>query len=550
MTTVGGFADAADPEDIAALFLAVAGQPRNAHDIALSGPAWTVWRSQGRALASAWRSDALLSEIFKACLAEGHVRKADCLELCLTGNYRPVSRAQFKAVFANRARGRIGIEIRCNGYRKRIAPTRTIATNRRFEKQLELAAEETGLTGEQILDRGGVRAFDAHQFLIFPGVQPHALRLYRGNRIVPPGFATFDGLKLTLDGLAEWLLANLGEDGRMTYKFWPSRGCESDADNTIRQFMATLALTRLAVARQDAALAEAAARNLRFNLDRFYQKVGDYGAIVWRGQAKLGAMALAALAILEQQQAGHPGAGAHAEVFQALAAGVDALWQDDGSFRTFLVPSERNDNQNFYPGEALLFWASWHRASRDRQLAEKCRQSFRFYRDWHLRNPNPAFVPWHSQAYAILFQDLGEHMFAQFVLERNDWLIGMQQWGAPLDEDLWGRFYDPRHPEYGPPHASSTGVYMEGLADAWGLARTLGDEERAAAYATALKRALRSIRQLQFADADVDAFYVQQKPRVMGGVRTETYDNEIRVDNVQHALMALLKIEAMPEFPW
>jgi hypothetical protein len=29
---------------------------------------------------------------------------------------------------------------------------------------------------------------------------------------------------------------------------------------------------------------------------------------------------------------------------------------------------------------------------------------------------------------------------------------------------------------------------------------------------------------------------------VLGGIRTEAYDNTIRVDNVQHGLMALLKI--------
>ena len=126
----------------------------------------------------------------------------------------------------------------------------------------------------------------------------------------------------------------------------------------------------------------------------------------------------------------------------------------------------------------------------------------------------------------------------------------MQQWGDPLAADLWGRFYNPDRPDFGPPHASSTGVYMEGLADAWRLARMLREDSRAEAYAQSLRRGLRSVAQLQFREPDVDGFYVSQRSAVTGGMRTETYNNEIRVDNVQHCLMALLKLEAEPGFPW
>ena len=47
--------------------------------------------------------------------------------------------------------------------------------------------------------------------------------------------------------------------------------------------------------------------------------------------------------------------------------------------------------------------------------------------------------------------------------------------------------------------------------------------------------------QLQFAD-DIDMFYVSKRDRVFGGLRTTVYDNQIRCDNVQHTLMATLKI--------
>ena len=123
----------------------------------------------------------------------------------------------------------------------------------------------------------------------------------------------------------------------------------------------------------------------------------------------------------------------------------------------------------------------------------------------------------------------------------NDWLLSMQQWQSAEFSDMQGRFYDPVRPFFGPPHASSTGVYLEGLIDAFTVAKQLGDRVRAENYRVAIVRGIRSLMQLQFKDG-VDCFYIKHVGRVMGGLRTTVYDNTIRIDNVQHGLMALLKI--------
>ena len=142
-----------------------------------------------------------------------------------------------------------------------------------------------------------------------------------------------------------------------------------------------------------------------------------------------------------------------------------------------------------------------------------------------------------------MFEQTGRRELADFALETNDWLLPMQQWDG-LARDLRGRFYDPRRPEFGPPHAASTGAYLEGLADAVKLARAVGDERRAAVYERAVGRGLRSLRQLQFRD-ERDAFYVSRKHRVMGALRTEAYDNTVRVDSAAHALVAAAKISEL-----
>lgn len=38
--------------------------------------------------------------------------------------------------------------------------------------------------------------------------------------------------------------------------------------------------------------------------------------------------------------------------------------------------------------------------------------------------------------------------------------------------------------------------------------------------------------------------------KAFGGIRTTEYNNIIRIDNVQHNLMAILKILQEKEFPW
>ena len=79
------------------------------------------------------------------------------------------------------------------------------------------------------------------------------------------------------------------------------------------------------------------------------------------------------------------------------------------------------------------------------------------------------------------------------------------------------------------------------------LALEADDDARAGRYRQALREGIRNLRQLQFLD-EVDGFYLQQPEAVRGAVRTEVYDNTVRIDNVQHGLMALLDLVDLPGF--
>ncbi len=469
----------------------------------------------------------------------------DLVEVCVANGLRPVPLNRFSRVFREEVRGLVGMEVAFGDRVARFSPTQLLAANRRFERALEKFLDSHSISYDSFAAHGSLRAFFAQQFLLPGAEELEPTEMFRGSTLIAPEPTAGENRAVELaNGISRWMIRNLSAEGGLPYKYWPSRGVESPADNAIRRFLASLSLARLGKLRGSAAISKAAVRNLRFNLARYFRNIGGgRGAIVETTGAKLGAAAVAALAILESSA----WTEFHSELTM-LTTGINSLADEDVGFRTFFFPQERDgENWNFYSGEALLFWAEAARHGLEcAPSLERCAAAFERCRVKHLQSRNPAFVPWHTQACASLFAQTGQRAFADFVFETNDWLLTMQQWNG-LPPDLRGRFYDPRRPEFGPPHAASTGAYLEGLADALALARVTGKQDRATAYERAVNRGLRSLRQLQFR-GPCDHFYISRKNRVMGALRTEVYDNSVRVDSAAHALLAAIKITRPVEF--
>ena len=503
---------------------------------------WFCVRRNGVARSSGWIEGVPLKNLRKRVKA----RPSDTVEVSIADRFSTVDTTQFSPVFCNRVRGITGMEVTFRGKVVRFAPTRMIASNLSFQRTIESFLEQKGVSFDEF-------SADGQAALIFSPAVPAAgyskkggpVTLFRGSTLVEPmPYTMSDRAEALANGIGQWFMRNMSADGSLPYKYWPSQGKKSPADNAIRRFLGTLSLARLGALQENQAMCDAAQRNLRFNLNRYFKDIGGgHGAIVEGNVAKLGAAALAGLAIMDS-----PGREEFSRELTMLAAGIESLVDDKLGFRTFFFPAERDgDNWNFYSGEALLFWAeAVRRGMSFAPSVERCAAVSRCCRKIHFKKRNPAFVPWHTQACTSLFAHSGRREFAKFVFEINDWLLPMQQWDD-LPPDLPGRFYNPGRPDYGPPHAASTGAYMEGLADATALARALGDPTRLSAYEQALQRGLRSLRQLQFRDQH-DTYYISKKNRVLGALRTETYDNAIRVDSAAHALLAAIKILRPMEF--
>jgi hypothetical protein len=520
----------------------------------LDFPAQAVYialRSKGRRPAEIWetrgttrKSLNLAINLIRDGLTTEQLEQVDTLEIALAHTFMeffPADLQSLSSLLSDVHRGMWGLEIVYDDQIvERYSPTYVVASNRSHTRLIELFREEHGISEGEFTDKARVYAFQAEQILVMLGEEPKAYLMERGNTYVHPDTVNRERTARLGRLAGNWLVNNVHDDGRMTYKYWPSSASESTANNMIRQWMASVALTRYGIAESSADIIALAGKNIDYNLQNFYYEENGYGLIEEQGQVKLGAVALAALAILE-----HPERQRWAAREKALQKTIDSLWNEDGSLTSFYIPEGDMRFQNFYPGEALLYWAMLYERELDPLLLEKFMKSFDYYRSWHLEpeNRNPAFIPWHTQAYYTIWKLTGHEPLREFIFEMNDWLLTVQQWpDDPQYRDTLGRFYDPDRP-FGPPHSSSTGVYLEGLIDAFELAREAGDQERMESYRQAINRGLRSVMQLQFVDK-VDMFYISPPMYryVKGGIRTTVYNNEIRCDNVQHNLMAVLKI--------
>jgi hypothetical protein len=485
-------------------------------------------RANGALRRSRWRVDGDVRALLSDCLRGDHAQRTCTLEICVCQAPDVVPGAADLRTERD-ARGRDTLCLDRETNRRWIAPTRTIATNRSISREIERYETVEG-AGTVVASHLATHSYLATRAPTGWRVEA----LYRGNTLVPERAVTPELVTQLREGLRTWLLANQTREGDLPYKYWPSRGEQASSDNVLRQLLATVALLRQGRWSRDQETTDAGQRHLYAVLNATYRPVGRGHAIVQDGKAKLGASAMAGLALLDA-----PGAERDGDALAGVRDAVLACLRRDGRFRTFLLPDARNDQQNFYPGEALVFLSRYAGATGDGRLVERCLTSLRWYASWHRRARNPAFVPWHTMAAAALYDLTAARWLADWVFEMADWLLAMQQTDPDLPPDLWGRFYRPDRPDFGPPHAASTAVYLEGLADAWRLAGRCGDVDRQARYAGAVRLGLRDLRQLQFVDK-TDMYYVSQRERVAGAVRTEVYDNTIRIDSVAHTLLAVL----------
>ncbi len=332
-------ADAHEPMTLSAAVRAVlAGKTPAAGWPSLLGPGTGVvqveLRASGRRVGSGWSKGSDYGEGLCQALNALHEQPgattANELMLSLGGQPRELSladEATWHRLESSHCRGLFGYEIRLvrdPTLVVLVSPFDFVASNRSFIKILRNAIEPWGLTVDEA--RGGsirLREFETRRFRIDLGRDDApVVPLVRGTRLVsieeimPASVARLQEL------LGDYLVRSVKADGRMVYLYHPSRGTEDRTrNNAIRQWMATRSLIRVWHRRGSDELLQTVRKNIVYNLKTMYAEEGELGLILEQDKVKLGALALAALALTES-----PFADEFATVRDRLATTIDRLW--------------------------------------------------------------------------------------------------------------------------------------------------------------------------------------------------------------------------------
>jgi orotate phosphoribosyltransferase/AMMECR1 domain-containing protein len=214
---------------------------------------------------------------------------------------------------------------------------------------------------------------------------------------------------------------------------------------------------------------------------------------------------------------------------QHLKQRVHGFFHGDGAITCKRPGIRLNSDHDLFPGFVLRMAASVAdiegAASLPRTLPEHLhwyQRRFRLLHAWGM-------VWWQIQGWAPIHGLICDERMASFVYELADWALLHQ-----LDKN--GAFLVDYYPD-GP--GFHTACVLEGIGEAWNLARRSGDDERARNYAQSWKRGIAFINRLIIREEET--FAMSEPARALGGVRESLTSSRVRIDYVAHALLALLK---------
>ena len=342
---------------------------------------------------------------------------------------------------------------------------------------------------------------------------------------------SYEKINNSLNPAEKWLTSNLKEKGCFNYIYDPSTGEYPNKNNMIRQLMASRLLAELC--QTNSSLETFHQKNLDFIFEYWYEEDNETGYIFYDNKSKLGAIAMALRTLIYS-----PFFDDYQEESTKLANAIFSLQNTDVSFEPwYIAPDYEYDKDyllTFYSGEAILSLVEMYIKTNDSIYLAAAVKSQDFYIDRyvvHLEdNYYPAYVPWHTQSLNKLYKITGEKKYADAIMILNDELLKIQDTN---DCSTLGRFYDPMHPEYGSPHSSSDGVYIEGLAYAYEIARLINDTKHQNKYKIGIMLGVHNLISLQYDSSD---------DKIDGAIRYNIDDYHIRIDTTQHTIDAFRKI--------
>ena len=351
--------------------------------------------------------------------------------------------------------------------------------------------------------------------------------LYRFNILVDQKEIKQKSILESLTLAKDWALNNINsKTNLLEYTYYPSRDAYASNNQHTRQLATLWALTELREFLKTKELDSLIQSTFNHYLANERTKDG-YAYLAIDENPSIAFNAFMIMSLLNSNIA------QKAALLDKLAQGILSRQLPDGSYRTNFN-SDKITGIDYYPGEAMLSLMKIYKATKNTAYLDSVKKAFPYYRKYWRNKKNSAFIPWHTQAYYLLYQETADPELAEFIFEMNDWLIDHYQIYRSAYLDKIGGF--PKKI----PGGTVTAVYLEGINDAYALAVEKQDRRHKEKYGRSIAWGTRFILQSQFNEKN--SFYLENPKRAIGGIRITLMDNIQRVDSVQHSVMALLKV--------
>ena len=358
-----------------------------------------------------------------------------------------------------------------------------------------------------------------------------------GRFLLPEDLALNETIMEHVVLAGDYLLNHIERGGRWDYEYDAQRDDSLGSYNILRHAGTTYSLALIFKYTAEPRFYNGTIRSLN-NLLSHYLIFGviDGEQVAYLesgGLVKLGGAALAALAVSEVERI-DPMAHYEREL-ERLGQFIVEMQKEDGSFQCFYKHRE-DEHSDYYPGEALLALSKLYDLYRDEEFLGTLTKGLEHY-NGYFPSSYSAYTPWATEAmvYAYEWTKNVSYVGKSFAMA-DACMSGQIKPGQSSDDAVIGAFsQDP---------TSATASRLEGIVDSYLLAHLSNDTAHQYKYGASMVLGADFLMGFQLNASDVED--LPDPSDSLGGVPTSLNDLRIRIDNVQHTVVVLLKIAVYP----
>lgn len=337
----------------------------------------------------------------------------------------------------------------------------------------------------------------------------------------------FGNANQRINKAADYIVRHQNPDGLFDYEYDINLNNYSSANNIVRQIGTSYALAQAANYFHKKIYFDSSKNAVDHLVAMTHVRVVGgkrFRFLPYQEKISTNANALLILAILELAKADQKLFDSYSEVLEELASHVLAAQNEDGLFWNLYDEKQNRytaKQSDYTNGESLLALVELYKMqpSQEYLLAATiaANANLKYYSDeW-----NRAFYAWGVRGMAGLYGIVPINAYKDFVFDLSDKMLKTDYFTGDTAK-------------------ISLGVFIEGLAPVYELAKLKKDQKRAETYKKAIEFGVSKLLKLQISEHDVLSSQIFENAR--GGFCSNITCKKIRIDNVQHGMAAMIAV--------